>query len=93
MVSQGFRTLVFTRQPQKSIVVGETSGPIQVGVLDAAGEHDRSFAGAITITLDEEPIHRDFVPLGPTNAVPKRLRARASGCVDAVSDIFYIFQK
>lgn len=93
MVSQTLRRLVFTRQPQKNIVANETSGPIQVGVLDAAGEHDRLFAGAITISLDNEPIQQDIIPMGPPNATPKRLRASAAGCVDAVSDIFYIFQK
>jgi hypothetical protein len=92
MPSKPLRKLVFTRQPPNA-VVGESFGPVRVAVIDHLGHVDESFDGKISVALDQQPIPRDAIPSGPPKGVPKRLRATAAGCVDAISDVFFLLPK
>ena len=92
MSSKPLRKLVFTRQPPNT-VVGERFGPVQVAVFDDAGKVEETFDGKISVALDQQPIPRDALPPGPRKGVPKRLRATAQGCVDGISDVFYLLPK
>jgi hypothetical protein len=92
MSPKPLRKLVFTRQPPNA-VVGENFGPVQVVVMDDLGQLEEPFDGKISVALDQQPIPRDAIPPGPPKGVPKRLRATAPGCVDAISNVFFLLPK
>src|SRR2546430_1425649 len=91
MSSPAERKLVFTLQPTNTIKA-TTIPPVQVAVLDSEGKVDISFTGNITISLDDEPIPLEAIIARPENSTPYRLRATAAGCVDGVSNVFYVLQ-
>jgi hypothetical protein len=90
--SQPTRKLAFTKQPRNT-PDGQPIPGLQVAVLDAAGNVDASFRGNISIEIDNQPIPLNLLLSRPENSTPYRLRAKADGCEDAVSDVFYILHK
>jgi hypothetical protein len=82
------RTLVFTLQPPRTVISGQTFGPLRVAALNAPDASASPVMGKIEISLDDCPDPNN----GRASGVPKRLRAKAAGCTDALSDIFYVLQ-
>jgi hypothetical protein len=80
-------TLVFTLQPPKTVISGETVGPLRITALPAAGDNLEPVPSGIHVSLEDCP-HEN----GQLDAVAKRLRATAPGCSDAVSDVFYVLR-
>jgi hypothetical protein len=86
------RKLVFAIQPT-DVVNGATSEKIRLSVVDENGDLDLSCQPPIRLQVEDAAPAAEDRGLRPLAAIPMRLRAVATGCEDAISNVFYLLPK